>query len=261
MNSEYCEYYDKNRNKTYHHEISKSKKPVEAHRLYSQLIDFIKNNKLEKKKCLEIGSGCGMFQDLVLDYTGTDISDGLKSYYKKPYAVATGNKYPFDNNSFDAIWTITVFEHIPHLDNALSEIKRLLKPGGVVFFAPAWFCRSWAADGYAVRAYSDFNLRGKIIKALIPIRNSIFFRALHVFPTRVLRHIGYFFGRRNQSIKYKKLKPNWDYRWVADSDACNSIDPYDAIIWFEQNGFKCISHPLHFKALFVPSSPLILKKV
>ncbi|MGC8604704.1 MAG: class I SAM-dependent methyltransferase [Desulfomonilaceae bacterium] len=69
------------------------------------------------------------------------------------YRVAEGNRYPYDDQMFDAIWTITVFEHIPHLQQALLEIKRLLKPSGVLLFAPAWQCRPWAADGFDVRPY------------------------------------------------------------------------------------------------------------
>ncbi|WP_343231963.1 class I SAM-dependent methyltransferase [Tahibacter amnicola] len=64
---------------------------------------------------------------------------------REPYRVTEGTRYLFEDASFDAIRTITVYAHIPHWQEAMLEIKRLLKPGGVVYFAPAWQCRTWVA--------------------------------------------------------------------------------------------------------------------
>ena len=37
---------------------------------------------------------------------------------------------PLDNNSFDVIFCIHVLEHIPHDKKAMSELYRILRPGG-----------------------------------------------------------------------------------------------------------------------------------
>lgn len=58
---------------------------------------------LKDKRCLEIGSSVGVFQDTVEDYYGTDIAKSLAKHYYKPYKVAEGKEYPFDNEMFDAI--------------------------------------------------------------------------------------------------------------------------------------------------------------
>jgi SAM-dependent methyltransferase len=166
----------------------------ELHPNFKELKAFIEAYALKSKKCLEIGSSGGFFQDMVEDYYGTDIDPSLAQYYHKPYRIAENERYPFDDQMFDAIWTITVFEHIPHLQQALLEIKRLLKPGGVVMFAPAWQCRPWAADGYAVRPYKDFGLKGKLIKASIPFRDSVIWRGLFIFPKRLYRHFRFCLG-------------------------------------------------------------------
>ena len=39
---------------------------------------------------------------------------------------------PFEDDSFDFIFHNQVFEHVPDLDQALGEIRRLLKPGGTM---------------------------------------------------------------------------------------------------------------------------------
>ena len=223
------DYYDYKRHETYSHEID-SDNPQD-HSYYSQLKQFIDNFSLREKNCLEIGSGRGLFQDMVNDYSGTDISNSVKKYYHKPYKVMEDSgMYPYEDESFDAIWTITVYEHIPDLQKAMLEIKRLLKPGGIVYFSPAWQCRTWNANGYPVRQYSDFDWKGKLIKASIPIRNSVLWRSMFIFPKRLYRHTLFILGKRYHQIRYKKIKPNWDYYWMSDSDACNSVDPHDAIL-------------------------------
>ena len=233
---------------------------VEKHIGYKELKTFIELYALKDKKCLEIGSSIGSFQDMVGDYYGTDIAISVAPYYHKPYRVAESEIFPFADEMFDAIWTIAVYEHIPHLQQALLEISRLLKPGGVVFFAPAWQCRPWAADGYAVRPYKDFGLRGKLIKASIPLRDSLIWRGLFVFPKRLYRHLRFCLGQRNTIIHYKKLIPNYEVYWTGDSDACNHIDPHDAILWFASQGFECLSHPLHARAFLVRTGPLVFRK-
>ena len=40
-------------------------------------------------------------------------------------------KIPFDNNTFDFVFSNMVFEHVQDYSPALSEIKRVLKPGGI----------------------------------------------------------------------------------------------------------------------------------
>jgi SAM-dependent methyltransferase len=257
--SGYKSFYDERRFQTYaqHYEAALA----EDHTNYDELKSFIDQFQLNDKKCLEIGSSDGAFQDMVIDYYGTDIAESLVKYYRKPYRVAEGAHYPFEDGMFDAIWTINVFEHIPQLSEALHEIKRLLKPGGVLLFSPAWQCRPWAADGYAVRPYHDLDIKGKLIKASIPIRDSIFWRSMFIFPKRLARHIVLIMGHRYKEIKYRRLKPNYDFYWVSDSDACNSIDPHDAILWFLSNGFECISHPNHLSVFFVRTHGLIFKKL
>lgn len=256
--TDYKSFYDERRQQTYAHDYTKIR--PEEHTHYAVLKSFIDNYALQDKKCLEIGSSGGFFQDMVEDYYGTDIAESLSQYYHKPYRVSEGEQFPFDDQMFDAIWTIAVFEHIPHLQEALLEIQRLLKPSGVVLFAPAWQCRPWAAEGYAVRPYKDFGLKGKLTKASIPLRDSVLWRGLFVFPKRLIRHLRFCLGHQYTDIQYKKLTPNYKVYWVADADACNHIDPHDAILWFASHGFDCLSHPLHARAFMVRTGSLVFRK-
>jgi len=233
----------------------------QEHSAYKSLKQFVQEFDVFNKKCLEIGSAKGIFQNMVKDYTGLDLLTTLSKYYNKPYFIINNDgTYPFASNTFDAIWSLDVHEHIPDLNQALLELARVLKPGGIILIRPAWQVRPWAAAGYRVRPYSDFGIKGKMIKALIPLRDSIVWRSIFIFPKRLCRHLLFIMGRRYREMPCKKLEANYDQFWCSDSDACNSIDPHDAILWFESNGFQCLSHPMNINAFWVRSGPLIFKK-
>src|SRR5258707_14077139 len=50
--------------------------------------------------------------------------------------VATeAEELPFEDESFDLVLGHAVLHHIPDLDRAFAEFKRVLRPGGVIVFA------------------------------------------------------------------------------------------------------------------------------
>lgn len=233
------------------------------HPFYAELDKYIVDFSLKDRKALEIGSGIGLLQDIVNDYTGIDVSESVKKYYHKNfYSVNENSPYPFQNEEFDFIFTYAVFEHIPNLTLALKEMLRVLKFGGLIFFRPAFNCRSWAAEGYQVRPYSDFNYFGKIVKFFIPLRNSKLMRALYIFPKRLYFLCLFKINKQKftKCIFYDKLKPNYEIFWQSDSDAINSIDPFLSILFFKANNLKVVNYPSLFSAFFAKSSTIILKK-
>lgn len=72
--------------------------------------------------------------------TGVDVSarriEWLRRYFPPEFQVYTGTVLPilpFESNSFDAIYGVSVFTHIKFLwDMWLLELRRVLKPGGVL---------------------------------------------------------------------------------------------------------------------------------
>jgi hypothetical protein len=63
--TDYINFYDSRRSETYADDYEKFK--PEDYSYYFALRDFIKQYNLEGKKCLEIGSSGGYFQDFVVD--------------------------------------------------------------------------------------------------------------------------------------------------------------------------------------------------
>jgi ubiquinone/menaquinone biosynthesis C-methylase UbiE len=100
---------------------------------------------------LEIGSGTGYFslnlvQLGVIDrLTATDISPGMLARLSATAedlglsgvsTVATeAEELPFEDESFDLVFGHAVLHHIPDLDRAFAEFRRVLRPGGMIAFA------------------------------------------------------------------------------------------------------------------------------
>lgn len=239
-------------------EYASASKPDE-HSSYPLLKSFVEEYDLQNKKCLEVGCGRGAFQDIVLDYTGLDLSITVQHLIRKPFCAGSASQLPFKDNCFDAIWTLAVLEHVLDPEKAMCEMRRVLKHDGVILFSPAWQCRPWAADGYAVRPYRDFDWKGKIIKASIPIRDSLLYRSCYVFPRRVVRSIQYVWSRRPLGFRFRRLIPNYEHCWTSDSDAVNSMDPYEVILWFVSRGDICLSHPNWRSKFFVRTGGIVFR--
>ncbi len=96
------------------------------------LLKYIRENrKYIGGKCLDFGCGIKPYQQLFSteEYVGVEIESEIKDpgvvYYD-------GKTLPFENDTFDSILCSQVFEHIPNLDEIITEIHRILKPGGYV---------------------------------------------------------------------------------------------------------------------------------
>jgi ubiquinone/menaquinone biosynthesis C-methylase UbiE len=98
---------------------------------------------------LEIGSGTGYFSLNLLQMgtierlTATDISLGMLQRLSTTAdalglaaeTVATeAEELPFEDESFDLVFGHAVLHHIPDLERAFAEFRRVLRPGGAIAF-------------------------------------------------------------------------------------------------------------------------------
>lgn len=226
--------------------------------ILGKIQEFVRVHHLEKARVLDVGSGSGYLQDAVEDYTGIDISRSAVRYYHKPFVPGTATAMPFKDHEFDAAWSIWVIEHIPNPEAALSELRRVVKPGGLIYMMPAWDCTPFAAQGYEVRPYEDFGIRGKFVKASIPIRTLPEFWLITAVPNRVIRSVASAWGPTR--LHYRRLTPNYREFWQADSDAVNSLDRAEMAMWFETRGDTCLNCAQGWARYLQTDGPLIIRR-
>jgi SAM-dependent methyltransferase len=103
------------------------------------------------RRALEIGAGTGYFglnlmqAGVIEELTCTDISAGMVATLSANaqrlgltgiHAIAAeAGSLPLADESFDLVFGHAVLHHLPDLDGALAEFRRVLAPGGMIVFA------------------------------------------------------------------------------------------------------------------------------
>lgn len=105
------------------------------------------NSNILQKNVLDIGCGIGQrafiaCKDNKCSIIGIDGSNIAIQYanetFKLPklkFVVGNITKMPFKDNYFDNAYMLAVIEHIQNTDLLLSEIKRVIRPGGKIFIS------------------------------------------------------------------------------------------------------------------------------
>lgn len=115
-------------------------------RLYVEVLNYLDSG----DAVLDIACGTGnMSFELATKFKrvyGIDISKGMLNRAKLKMETAKaenrqigiiygdGEHLPFKDESFDAVTCILAIEHFPDTERAISEMKRVLKDGGVLVF-------------------------------------------------------------------------------------------------------------------------------
>ena len=125
----------------------------ERRRGYYSLINDLEFEKVEPfvrgKKVLEIGCGTGLILERVheaaKEAVGVDISANMLDVCRKKglnVLEASVTKLPFEDNSFDLVYSFKVLAHVPEIEKAIKEIVRVTKADGRVvleFYNPFSF--------------------------------------------------------------------------------------------------------------------------
>jgi SAM-dependent methyltransferase len=97
--------------------------------LYPRLVKFLKGS------LLDVGCGIGDMLDFRPNSVGIDINPHNVAFCKRlgfESLVMHNNKLPFKNLSFDSVLLDNVLEHIESPSLLFEEIRRILKPDGVL---------------------------------------------------------------------------------------------------------------------------------
>lgn len=222
---------------------------------------FVEAWHLERARVLEVGSSRAVFQDLARGWVGIDLAGKAGRFSRRPFVQASAEALPFRSCSFQAAWSIAVLEHVPNPEGALEEITRVLESRGVAYLAPAWHCRSWAANGLHLRAFRELTWRQRAVKLTIPLRNALPYRAALELPRRLWREVLFQARpRRPLRLRFGRLRPNYETFWCSDSDACSVLDPHEFLLFFLSRGWTSPSHPRLRHRLLARHGPIVVRK-
>ena len=159
------------------------------------------------KRALEIGTGVGTDARKMIScgaiYQGINVDKGscestrtaldafgLKGTVKQMDAT----NMDFESSTFDVIFSFGVLHHIPDVQTAISEIQRVLKPGGYLLLMV--YNRSSINYQIEIRGIRRWLLRGLMVPGLIPFMGTL------GFPEEKLRrHVELFktFGKMSET--------------------------------------------------------------
>lgn len=205
--------------------------PLRVNYIHKKLFEELKIS-FAGKTALEVGCGGGILTEEIakmgFETTGIDPSEeslniarnhakhgGLKIKYEK----GSGESLPYSNNSFDVVFCCDVLEHVRDLPKVISEISRVLKPGGVFIYdtinrtlkskivviklSQDW--KRWAFMPKNLHVWEMF-IQPNEIKTLLT-KNNLNWKehrgaSINISPLKLLKHLR---ARVKGKITYKEL--------------------------------------------------------
>lgn len=119
---------------------------VERHRyeLEPHIAEMARFEEWAGRDVLDVGCGVGtdgaQFVRAGARYTGVDRSPAALDLARRRFELdgadariveASATALPFDDNSFDLVWSHGVIHHVPDTEAAVAEFRRVLRAGGV----------------------------------------------------------------------------------------------------------------------------------
>jgi len=124
----------------------KDSRTKRAYRILRTLEDYYGKEKIKKLTLLDVGSSTGIIDYILADkfnkVVGIDIDIDAIDYAKRSF-IKKNLEFKLDDamglslkkEVFDVVICAQIYEHVPSPQKLLSEIYRVLKPGGVCYFA------------------------------------------------------------------------------------------------------------------------------
>lgn len=143
------------------------------------IVRFCEYFVVDLSSCNVLDYGCGMghiigcFLAKGVNVTGVDMSPKEVEYVNKHFGdnenfhgakKYDGGKLPFGDNSFDLITCTECIEHVLdlHMDNMLFELKRILKPNGIILLTTPNEERISESEVYCPECNTVFHRHGHV---------------------------------------------------------------------------------------------------
>jgi ubiquinone/menaquinone biosynthesis C-methylase UbiE len=196
-------------------------------------IQMIEDRLAKGSKILDVGCGTGhLAAELArrgYDTWGTDLSAGMvdyarANYNQDRYQVGDIEKIPFPDNTFDGIVCLGVVEYLASDGPALTEIHRVLKPGGcAVITTPSSICPFFYLDRVLVRTRFAIRPATSVVRSLFGGKP----RPAQTLPK--VEHRRYRRGSWEKLLRSHQLDLE---DWVCHAWGCYAVERF-----FPQGGF------------------------
>ena len=189
---------------------------------------------------LDLGCSSGVITHAIAPLFGQTIgldydSEALKNVDRSAGVIASFLRsdamgLPLASSSVDVIVCAQVYEHVPDDQLMVSEMFRVLRPGGLVFFSGP--------------------------NRLYPIEPHYFLPFLHWLPSKIAGAYLRLFGRGDQY--YERPRSFWSLRRLLIQFRIHDITPQILLWWSEQRLPRALSRILHRvpPVLWRPLQPL-----
>ena len=200
---------------------------------------FLHPELIAGKKVLEVGCGMGTHASLLskagADVTAIDLTERAVETTRRRFELfglrgtivrADAEQLPFENASFDFVWTWGVIHHSSRMEDCLSEIARVLRPGGhlflmvyyrpsIIYYVNCWLIRGIflgqlfqkslqqiyvdSMDGFYARVFNRMELKSLLSGSFSQIELNIVGLKAELFPI----------PRTRFKEALERMMPNW----------------------------------------------------
>lgn len=207
---------------------------------------FMKPEYLKGKDVLEVGCGMGTHASMLVRagarLTAIDLTERAIAVTRRRFEMfglqgnirrADAEQMPFADRSFDFVWSWGVIHHSSQFERCLSEVARVLRPGGrlmlmvyyrpcIVYYVNNGFIRGIlmgqllrkplqqiyedATDGFYARVFNKRELRGQLTGAFKDVNIHVLGLKAELFPI----------PRTRFKEKLEELTPDWLASLVLD---------------------------------------------
>lgn len=192
-------------------EYEKTDKPFSSYPL--ELAQYFVNRFHLAKGMKLLDNGCGRgeflhaFSKCGLITTGTDMSDYCPNVQIVDLEV---ERLPFDDESFDVVFSKSVLEHISNMEHYMAEMKRVLKQGGVIIImVPDWNTQHkiFFNDPTHIHPFNKESIEKLLlIQKYISVNSEEFIQLPCVWDNKVMKIISGFFRLFGPAKKIYKNK-------------------------------------------------------
>lgn len=161
----------------------------------SHILEILSKIDWRTKRVLEVGTGVGTDARKIIkygaDYTGVNIDQGSAKATAKAFDVfrlkgkvieCSATELCFEDECFDIVYSFGVLHHIPEVGKSVSEIYRILKPGGELIIM--------LYNRASINYYIEIMFLRKIILRLLSLPGIVdLFRFLGLPKEKLQRHI------------------------------------------------------------------------